>query len=247
MQFVTTGPDTQSWSVQREIEAHSGCFGPASVQFDTEGRRVATSKSWHTGIQSAWKVWDVATGVLSISFPHLSTHITTGELLHVFKPASFKACSVIFSHTDPDVLFGVSEHQTVRLNLADGSITDFIGRADSHFCRPGAVALNSESSVLYVGYTRAQFCVVAYDVETLQLLWKTNLDTPASSISYHDGLVFVAAQDAPFTVLSADDGSVVRTLAVVPGHAWSHSVFAGLQWHLLSMSSRALSCIQLMV
>ena len=159
--------------------------------------------------------------------PHQSIHITTGELIYAFQPLSTRVCSVIFSHTDPDVLFGVSKHQTVRLVLADGSITEFSGHEGSHRCLGDAIATSDDGTVLYVGY----FCahrVVAYDVATLQLKWTVDFEEDVHSIAYSDGLVLVASSNAPLTVLKAEDGSFVRTLGVVKGTVCGISVLAGL-------------------
>jgi hypothetical protein len=81
--------------------------------------------------------------------------------------------------------------------------------------------------VLYAGYFQAQ-CVVAYDVATLQQMWKADFERDVLSIAYHDGTVLVASSGTPVTVLNAADGSVVRTLWDVDGAAWGISVFAGL-------------------
>ena len=88
------------------------------------------------------------------------------------------------------------------------------------------MALSDDGTVLFVAYSTAG-CVVAYDVATLQLLWTASYSS-VDSISYHDGYVLVSAKYAPFTLLSAEDGNVVREFAVAPGYVWSHSVFAGL-------------------
>ncbi len=157
---------------------------------------------------------------------HLVTLIT-GELIHVFHPSNHFACNVIFSHVDPDVLFAVAFDRTVRLSLNDGAVTEFSGHKASHFCRPHALVLNNDGTVLFVGYYGAQ-CVVAYHVATLQLLWRALLNNDISSISYRDGQLFIAPRNAPFTILNAEDGSVVRKLSRVDSTAWSHSVFAGL-------------------
>ena len=60
--------ETQQWSVQRDIDAHSACHQDAivsSVHFDHDGTRIVTSKYSHDNADSAWKVWDVATGLIS--------------------------------------------------------------------------------------------------------------------------------------------------------------------------------------
>ena len=157
---------------------------------------------------------------------HITRH--AGRLIRVFRPSSGQTYSVIFSHTDPDVLLAVSIDETVRLSLTDGSVTGFSGyHLDSHSCRGDAMALSGDGTVLYVGYFWAK-CVVALDVATLQLMWRTTPKDQVRSISYHDGLLFVVARDAPFTVLSAEDGSVVRRCGAVAGLAFGHSVFSGL-------------------
>ena len=115
----------------------------------------------------------------------------------------------------------------MRLSLADGSVTEFSGHEGDHFCYGKALTLNDEGTVLYVGYHDAE-CVVAYDVATLQLMWSVDVEARVRSIAYHDGLVLVAADDAPLFELSAGDGSVVRRLARVEGCAYNISVFAGL-------------------
>ena len=157
--------------------------------------------------------------------PILITH-TTGGLVHVFHPSSHWACNIIFSHTDPDVLFGEAARQTVRLSLADGSssVTEFSGYSGSHDCHGDAMALNG--TVLYVGYSAAE-CVVAYDTVTLQLLWTTCVAGRVCSLTHHNGLLFVTVRDTPTVLLSAEDGSVVRTLPAIPGEALGISVFAG--------------------
>ena len=90
------------------------------------------------------------------------------------------------------------------------------------------MALSDDGAVLYVGYYYERY-VIAYDVATLQLKWKaTIVNPPVTSIAYHEGMLLVAPQEAPITVLNAEDGSVVRTLGDVDGSAWGISVFAGL-------------------
>jgi hypothetical protein len=120
----------------------------------------------------------------------------------------------------------------VRLSLADGSIAQFRGLKGSNFSTENAMTLSDDGTVLYVGYTDAM-CVVAYDVATLHLKWKACLGNHASCLSYHDGLVFVTVRDTPFTILSAEDGSVVRRLARVPNRAYSHSILPGLELSIL--------------
>ena len=89
------------------------------------------------------------------------------------------------------------------------------------------MTLSSDGTLLYAGYFQAQ-CVVAYDVATLQLMWRADVTGHVCSIVYHDGTVLVASSGTPVTVLNAADGSVVRTLWDVDGAAWGISVFAGL-------------------
>ena len=145
----------------------------------------------------------------------------------MFRPVAHNACSIIFSHTDADVLFGVSSGQTVRLSLKDGSVTEFSGHAGSHYCLGDAMALNDDSSVLFVGYHTAE-CIVAWDVVTLQLMWKMNFEGRVCSISHHDGVVYAAAANALFSMLSGRDGSVVRQLARAPVFVAGHCVFTGM-------------------
>ena len=55
--------ETQLWSPHRVLVAHPGWRGSAAtVQFDSDGGRIATSVIMRVE-DSAWKVWDVATGV----------------------------------------------------------------------------------------------------------------------------------------------------------------------------------------
>ena len=126
------------------------------------------------------------------------------------------------------MLFAVSDHQTVRLNLADGSVTEFRGHADSHHCQAEAMVLSDDDTVLCVAYIWAQ-CIVAYDVATLQLTWRVSLECAPCSVAYHDGTVLFAANEALVTVVSAADGSVVRTLGRAGGMMWGISVFAGMR------------------
>ena len=213
------------------IEAHSDyCgFGAASVHFDHVGQRVATSAHGSSN-ESAWKVWDVASGLPSLSASPPNHTCITGELIRVFHPRDHWSCNVIFSHTDSDVLYAVSDDQTVRLSLADGSVTEFSGHQGKHNCFGDAMVLSDDGTVLYVGYYNTR-CVVAYDVATLQLMWKVNFESEVCSIAYHNGLLLVAPRNAPVTVLSAEDGSVLRTLCVVDGAAYGIPVFAGLSLH----------------
>ena len=125
------------------------------------------------------------------------------------------------------MLFAVSIDQTVRLSLADGSVTKFSGHTGDHFCFGHAMALSDDENVLYIGHCTAQ-CVVAYDVATLQLMWKTGFETDVLSIAHHDGLLLSTLMDAPVVMLSAADGSVVRMLGVIEDTAWGISVLAGL-------------------
>ena len=164
----------------------------------------------------------------SISAPSCAYHLPiTGGLIHSFEPLNHWTCSVIFSHVDADVLFGVSDDQTVRLSLADGSVTEFSGHSGNHYSQGHAMKLSEDGAVLYVGYYSTK-CVVAYDVATLQLMWKAGLDHGVHCLTCHDGLMLAALCAGPVTVLSAEDGSVVRTLVVVDGIACGISVFAGL-------------------
>ena len=156
----------------------------------------------------------------------------------MFHASNLNVCNIIFSSVDPDVLFAVSDHQTVRLSLADGSVMEFSGHSNQHFCGGHAMALNDDGTVLFIGYLFVR-CVAAYDVATLQLMWRTNLSAYVCSIAYHDGLLLVAADDDSVTVLSAADGSVVRTLAHMDGCAYGISVFAGS----ISAADVCVSCI----
>ena len=63
MQQLCKDTGTQQWSLLRVIEAHPVYRGggSASVHFDHSGARVATSM-FDSDADSAWKVWDVATG-----------------------------------------------------------------------------------------------------------------------------------------------------------------------------------------
>ena len=222
---------TQQWSLQRVIEAHPGCSGGSvSVHFDHDGRRIATSM-YSGNEESSWKVWEVASGLQSLILTPHHTCIT-GELIRVFHPRNYWACSVIFSHIDPDVLYAASYFQTVRLSLADGSVAEFSGYQGNHHCFGDAMALGDDGTILYVGYCSAQ-CVVAYDVATLQLMWSADFEGCVGSIAYHDGMIYVTAKNAPVTMLSAEDGSVVRTLGVIENTAWGISVFAGLAFIML--------------
>ena len=69
---------------------------------------------------------------------------------------------------------------------------------------------------------------MAYDVATLQLKWKKSFDTAVRSVSCHDALVFVTAKEVPLTLLHAEDGSVVHTIDIGPGDAYSHSILTGV-------------------
>jgi hypothetical protein len=115
----------------------------------------------------------------------------------------------------------------VRLSLANGSITELNGHSASNIGSGHSIALSCDGSMLYVGYWIAR-CVAAYDVATLQLMWEAEFETDVLSVAYIDGVLFVTAEDGPVTVLSAEDGSLERTLGVVDGAAWGVSVFAGL-------------------
>ena len=87
------------------------------------------------------------------------------------------------------------------------------------------MALNDDGTVLFVGYI-VDRCVVAYDVENLQLMWMTNQSV--KSILHYDGLLLVTSGSVPLTVLRASDGCVVTTLDVANEDTMGHSVFAGL-------------------
>ena len=164
-----------------------------------------------------------------------------GLLIRLFQPSNHQACSVIFSHVDPDVLYAASSRETVRLNVADGSITELRGHSGGHFCDATAMVLANDGSALFVGYL-SERCVVAYDVATLQLMWKADFESDVFSVLYHDELVFVTFKKGPVTVLNAADGSVVRTLGDADGRAWGISVFAGLR--LATVDCRRASCIE---
>jgi WD40 repeat protein len=165
--------------------------------------------------------------VLTTPFVAIRSFIP-GELIGAFHPArSYRASNAIFSHVDPDVLFASTRYQTVRLSLADGSIAEFQGYSGSHINLEDSMTLNEDGIVLYVGYMTSH-CVVAWDVETLNLIWKTDFVGYISSISYRDGLVLVAARGDPFSFLNPDDGSLIRGLFQVPASALSFHVFTGL-------------------
>ena len=166
-------------------------------------------------------------GLLAAPFV-LIPSIITGELIRVFHPArSFRACNAIFSHVDPDVLFASTRYQTVRLSLTQGSIAEFQGYSGSHINLEDSMTQNEDGTVLYVGYMTSH-CVVAWDVATLNLIWKTDFEGYISSISYRDGLVLVAARGEPFAFLNPGDGSLARSLLQVPASALGFHVFTGL-------------------
>ena len=80
MQLLGKDTDTeQQWSYHHAIEAHPGCDGcAASVHFDHEGRRVATSM-YSSSVDSAWKVWSAVTGVSSLSLICAARLITRNQ------------------------------------------------------------------------------------------------------------------------------------------------------------------------
>ena len=177
--------------------------------------------------------------VILISSKTPSAYVTciAGDLIRVFQPMDFWACNIIFSHVDPDVLLAVSYDQTVRLSVADGSIAEFSGHSREHNCGGDAMVLSHDGTVLYVGYDTAE-CVVAYDVATLQLVWRADFEDDVCSIAYHDGQVLVGPRAGPLTVLNAEDGSVVRTLVFVHDDVNGISVFTGLFCDFFGESDR---------
>ena len=89
------------------------------------------------------------------------------------------------------------------------------------------MALSSDGAVLFVGYFWSK-CVVAYDVATLQQIWKASFGGNVCSIACHDGAVIVVARDVPLTTLSAEDGSILRALPCISEYVDGISAFAGL-------------------
>ena len=202
---------TKFWSRLRVLDAHTQCgkFSNCSVQFDPTGQRLATAMCGDTA-DSAWKVWDVATGWSARGYLiPLFLHIAD-QLIRVFNARNHYANMVIFSHTDPNVLFAESKYSTVRLSLVDGSVTEFNGHPGQS-CWGDAMSLNTDGTVLYVAYDGAK-CVIAWNVATQQPIWKVNTADGANSVLYHDGVVLVGVHASEFKVLSAADGRVVRTL-----------------------------------
>ena len=153
----------------------------------------------------------------------------TGELIRALHPSRYEfALNAIFSRADLDVLYATTLLGTVRLSLADGSMAEFSSYSGGDQLSQGdTMLLNGDGTVLYVGY-RSNYCIVAYDVATLQPMWRAGFGSRVFSIGFQDELVFAVPENAPVTVLNALDGSVVRTLGHVGDYVNGISVFAGL-------------------
>ena len=89
------------------------------------------------------------------------------------------------------------------------------------------MALNENATVLFIAYYYAN-CVIAWDVATMQLIWKTEVPSNANCVVHHDGQLLVGAFKSVLFVLDAADGSVVRQLPKVSDNIMSIAVFPGL-------------------
>ena len=73
LQLLAKEHKTQQWLLQRVMKTHPLCDGDtASVHFDREGQRLATSK-FRSNHDSVWKVWDVATGLIIPLIAHTTS------------------------------------------------------------------------------------------------------------------------------------------------------------------------------
>jgi outer membrane protein assembly factor BamB len=133
----------------------------------------------------------------------------------------------LFSNTTSDLVFAVSKRETIKINLADGSVTPFKGHpTGNHSCKGDVMALSDDGTFLYVGYDWAR-CVVAYNVSTGQQIWTSECANSVTSVSYHAGTVLVAVWLSDFTVLSAANGSVLRRIFKADSYVFGHVVVAG--------------------
>jgi hypothetical protein len=149
-------------------------------------------------------------------------------LIFVHAPYRYRACYAIFSLAEPSILYAVSEEETLRINMADGSSTQLSGHPDGLCASYGdAMALSDDGRVLYVGYYGAQ-CVLAYSVTMMKGTWKTKMANGVNSVSYHAGLVLVGVQASEFCVLNADKGDVLRKFAKTSSFVFGHMVISGV-------------------
>jgi outer membrane protein assembly factor BamB len=94
--------------------------------------------------------------------------------------------------------------------MTSGSIIPFKGHpSGDNYCIGDVMALNSDGTVLFVGYHYAK-CVVACNTEDYQPIWTSQLDDSVTGILYHSGMLLVAPYKARFLVLNAADGTVIR-------------------------------------
>jgi hypothetical protein len=113
----------------------------------------------------------------------------------------------------------------LHIDIAGGSVSRFDGHpTGDHSCCGDIMALNDDSTTLYVGYG-ASACVVAYDVSTHQQIWTSQMAGVVQSVSYSDALVLVSVRGSYFTVLRAEDGMVHRQFDVKAGCAFdAHAI-----------------------
>jgi outer membrane protein assembly factor BamB len=177
------------------------------VRYDRRARRYSHVRRQlrlgHQGVQLCQ--WFVS--LISIS---LVDHIK-GTLLFNYSPKGYNAYQAIFSSTTPNLVFAASKRATERINISDGSVTQFTGGPTRvHSCLGNPMTLNGYGSVLYIGYSEAA-CVVAYNVSTCQQIWTTQLEDAVSSLSYlTEGLLIVGTFPSKTFVLCEEHGSLLR-------------------------------------
>jgi outer membrane protein assembly factor BamB len=116
----------------------------------------------------------------------------------------------------------------MRINMADGSVRKFEGYpVDNSHCDGDAMALRDDNSCLYVGYFHAK-CLIAYNLTTMNCIWKKDMKNSVNSVSYRSGLVFVGVCQSEFCVLNANNGDVLRMLAIEPSWVLGHTIVSGM-------------------
>jgi hypothetical protein len=162
----------------------------------------------------------------------------TGEEVFSHVPDGGKACCAIFSLTEPNMIFAVSVKETLRISIADGSVTPFKGHPGGAYGGYGdAMATSDSGSMLYVGYSSAN-CVVALSTMTMESTWKKDMADSVNSVSYHAGLLLVGVYQSEFCVLNAENGDVLRKLFKAPYNVLGHMVISGVFVFVLLESSK---------
>jgi outer membrane protein assembly factor BamB len=130
-----------------------------------------------------------------------------------------------------DIIFAAALKRVVRIDLSDGSVTQFTGdHTDLTSGWGDVMALSDDGGTLYFG-SFGEESVIAFNVSTCQQIWTANVDFSIHSVSYHNGMVLVVGieEEAEFRVLNAATGFLIRTMDIkAVGLVLAHTVIKGL-------------------